>query len=95
MSPVSQGPTRIDTRELLFPMTAGDVVVSVEIAAIRHRGDGPELRLFEVVDVHRISAEKLGPDDRVTIVAKDPAHGGFVEFTLPASWPLLLTGIRR
>lgn len=94
MSPVEQGPTRIATQDLLFPMTAGDVVVSVEIAQVSRRGDGNELVLLEVVDVHRLQASEATPDDRIHIVAKGP-HGSYVDFTLPASWPLLLTGIRR
>lgn len=86
-----------DTRTLVFPMTAGDVVVSVQIVSVVKLGGKPELVLLEVVDV-RDAAEKghrsRGSDDVLTLVVLDPL-GVESELELKRETPLLLTGISR
>jgi hypothetical protein len=79
----------MNTRSLVFPMTAGDVVQSAEIVSIRRTGSGPEVELLEVVDVELVEGTLL------RIHVKSPYGGETWTLELDAATPILLTGISR
>lgn len=88
-----------DTRPLVFPMTAGDVVVSTGIVAINWKAAGSaELRVWEVTDVEHVGARSEGETDVVNLVrihVKDTETDFDRVLELDYATPLLLTGIRR
>lgn len=80
----------MDISNVVFPMTAADLVVSARILCQQQRGDGPDMRLAEVQDV------SLTEDERhMRITLRDTAT--FEEFVilLKPDTSLLVTGIRR
>lgn len=78
----------MDVRNLIFPMTVGDLVQSACIVACTKRGDGVELHLLEVVNVDATDHWRhLTVRDRVTLERSD--------LTLDERTPILVSGISR
>jgi hypothetical protein len=82
---------KLDVRNLIFPMTAGDLVQSALVLCQVPRGDGPDLRLCEVTDVQRLD----GPSSNLKISFSDTATFDQWSTVLKPDTPLLITGISR
>lgn len=87
-----------DTRSLVFPMTARDVVVSVLLVALPLTTGQPRADVWEVVSVEHLGATPNRGGDavttQVTIYARDGADN-LRKLELHPDTPLLLTGISR
>lgn len=79
----------LDVRNLVFPMTAGDLVQSAKVLFQQQRGDGPDMRLCEVV--HIGTTGTLG----TVYTFKDTATLEEFSISLKADTPLLITDISR
>lgn len=80
----------MDQRNLIHPMTAGDLVESACVLAIRERGMGAETEtgLLEVVAVDPSSV-----GGRLQVTFRNRMDGDLVSIPLKADTPLLVTGI--
>jgi hypothetical protein len=79
----------MDVRNLIFPMTAGDLVESALVLAQVERGDGPDMRLLEVVQI------KTGANNRLSITLRDRATFEQAEIELNRSTSVLVSNISR
>lgn len=94
----------MDARNLIYPMTAGDLVVSACVLAIRERGMGAETEttIWECMDTERcgpgwpeIEGSVPRDDARLSVVFRDRQTSEVIRLELKASTPLLFTRITR
>lgn len=90
----------MDGRNLIHPMTAGDLVESACILAVQERGDGVEVRILECTGLethdHRWdtpAGAHRHPAARATASFRDRHTGLRIQLELKASTPLLFTRI--
>ena len=81
-----------DIRNLIFPMTAGDLVQSAVVVGVQKRGDGGEVQLHEVMEVQLIDEHH---DPILHIVFKNKFTLERWETRLKPDTPVLVTNIRR
>lgn len=84
----------IDSRTVVFPMTAGDLagdlVQSACIVGCDKRGDGVEMRLLEVLDIKRPV-----DGDSLVVFVRDRVTLERGELVLNAGTPILIAEISR
>jgi len=86
----------MDTRNLFIPMLAGDVPVGAKLVSYTQRGDGPELTLLEMLDVHapdRIPGAHHAPEALVTLILRSPHGGDPYATVLKCNQTITVTGI--
>lgn len=90
----------MDSRNLIHPMTAGDLVQSVGVLAIRERGAETEASIWECVDVEHIGRgwpdidqSIPHPDARLVVTFRDRQTGETIHMQMKAKTPLLFTRI--
>lgn len=83
----------MDVRNVIFPMTARDLVQSAVIVGVQKRGDGAEVYLLEVEDV--LAAPDEGSDAMLQIEVIEQVTRERATLELFPDTPLLVTGIRR
>jgi len=84
----------LDSRNVIYPMTAGDLVQSALIVGQRNAGRtyGAELRLLEVVDVGYDTEPAAEP---LSVRVRDVSTGEEASLHLNRDTPVLVTGITR
>lgn len=94
----------MDARNLIHPMTAGDLVQSACVLGIVERGMGAEteVRILECVSIEphddkwaldRADGQLIEGNARATCTFRDRGGTGRVQLELKASTPLLFTRI--
>lgn len=83
-----------DVRNLIFPMTAGDLVQSAVVVGLYESSGGLPLRL-EVLSIKPIIHEKQVLPNKLEISFLEQVTQERFEVTLNADTPLLVTSISR